>query len=85
MKFSVNLIALLFGALSSTMVAQAAPPVARAPDVFSIIFFDEPSLGGASYFPEYSGPDLCITLPPKWINRAESLVISNGYSCAFYA
>ncbi|KAH9478895.1 hypothetical protein JR316_0009357 [Psilocybe cubensis] len=85
MKFTVNLTALLFAALSSAMAAKAAPPVARAPDAMSIIFFDDTFLTGDSYSPANSGPDVCITLASNWRNRAESLVIASGYSCAFHA
>ncbi|KAH9478904.1 hypothetical protein JR316_0009366 [Psilocybe cubensis] len=91
MKFTVNLIALLFGALSSTMVAQAVPTVVRPtplkqdPDEMSITFYEYTSFRGTSYSPIYSGPDFCIDLPLGRQNRPESLEISSGYSCAFYA
>ncbi|KAH9478894.1 hypothetical protein JR316_0009356 [Psilocybe cubensis] len=84
MKFTTRIPALLVVALSSSLVAQALPPVSRSANALSIIFFDDLNFLGNSYSPARPIPDTCITLSSDWRNRAKSLIIGSGYSCSFH-
>ncbi|KAH9477201.1 hypothetical protein JR316_0011120 [Psilocybe cubensis] len=84
MQFTTKLSTLLV-AIASAVIATHGSVIARNElAALSIIFFDDVGLTGSAYAPDGLLQSVCTTLPPDWLDRAESVDIATGFSCTFF-
>ncbi|KAF5313909.1 hypothetical protein D9619_013066 [Psilocybe cf. subviscida] len=79
-KFISILLAITVSAQSVHSAVIARHALAQV----SVIFFDDINVRGASFSPDDLVQGVCTTLPGDWLDRAESVEISAGFSCSFF-
>ncbi|PPQ76212.1 hypothetical protein CVT25_013027 [Psilocybe cyanescens] len=86
MYFTTQFAGLLMALAASTISAQAAAVTARDSLAhLTVVFYDEVNFSGSVYAPTTIAPTVCQDLPAEWAGRPESVQISAGYSCTFFA
>ncbi|PPQ70514.1 hypothetical protein CVT25_007663 [Psilocybe cyanescens] len=88
MHFTSKLTGLLMIIAASAMSVQALAAVPRDAEVrqeeLSVTLFDKPSISGESI--TFTGIEEGVSFHPRddWLDRARSLIVSDGYTCAFF-